>query len=151
MATRPPLPPFTRDSAAQSGDIGALGALLVRHHAGMRAVALSLLGRGPDAEDAVQDAALAALRRIGDVRDPEAVGAWLRMIVRNACRTRLLSVSETRFVEDSVLLATDDSPEQILERHAMRDWLWRAIDELSATLRMTVLLRHFSTRGSSYE
>lgn len=137
--------------AAQSGDAGALGALLVRHQAGMRAVALSLLGRGPDAEDAVQDGALVALRRIGDVRDPEAVGAWLRMIVRNACRTRLLSVNETRPVEDLVLLATDESPERILERHAMRDWLWRAIDELSPTLRMTVLLRHFSTRVTSYE
>jgi RNA polymerase sigma-70 factor (ECF subfamily) len=137
--------------AAQSGDVGALGALLVRHQAGMRAVALSLLGHGPDAEDAVQDAALVALRRIGDVRDPAAVGAWLRMIVRNGCRTRLASVSETRLAEDAVVLGGDQTPEQILERHAMRDWLWCAIDELSPTLRITVLLRHFSTRVSSYE
>lgn len=137
--------------AAQWGDVGALGALLVRHQAGMRAVALSLLGHGPDAEDAVQDAALVALRRIGDVRDPAAVGAWLRMIVRNGCRTRLASVSETRLAEDAVVLGGDQTPEQILERHAMRDWLWCAIDELSPTLRITVLLRHFSTRVSSYE
>ncbi len=54
----------------------------------MRAVAMSLLGYGPDAEDVVQDAALTALRRIGDVRDPAAVGAWLRAVVRNAARMR---------------------------------------------------------------
>jgi RNA polymerase sigma factor (sigma-70 family) len=137
--------------AARSGDTGALGALLMRHQAGMRAVALSLLGRGPDAEDAVQDAALVALRRIGDVRDPEAVGAWLRMIVRNACRTRLRSAHRTRPVDDPVLLAVDGNPERTVEQHAMRDWLWRAIDELSPTLRTAVLLRHFSTRVTSYE
>jgi RNA polymerase sigma-70 factor (ECF subfamily) len=131
--------------------MGALGALLAGHQAGMRAVALSLLGHGPDAEDAVQDAALVALRRIGDVRNPEAVGAWLRMIVRNACRSRLLSASETRFTEDFMLPGAGESPEQIMERHAMRDWLWSAIDELTPALRTTVLLRHFSARVSSYE
>ncbi|WP_406319317.1 RNA polymerase sigma factor [Streptomyces sp. NBC_00118] len=49
-------------------------------------MALGLPGHGPDAEDAVQDATLTALRRIGDVRDPAAVGAWLRAIVRNIAR-----------------------------------------------------------------
>jgi DNA-directed RNA polymerase specialized sigma24 family protein len=73
---------------AQSGDVVALGLLLSRHRPGMRAVALSLLGHGQDADDAVQDASLVALLRIGDVRDPAAVGPWLRMIVRNAYRTR---------------------------------------------------------------
>ena len=68
------------------GEVAALGLLLEQHRAGMRAVALSILGPGPDADDAVQDAALTALRGIGDVRDPAAVGAWLRMIVRNRCR-----------------------------------------------------------------
>ena len=57
--------------------------------AGMYAVALALLGHSPDAEDAVQEAALIALRRIGEVREPDAVGPWLRMVVRNACRAQL--------------------------------------------------------------
>jgi len=137
--------------AAQSGDAGALGALIVRHQAGMRAVALSLLGPGPDGEDAVQDAALVALRRIGDVRNPEAVGAWLRMIVRNACRDRLRSMPETGRVEDLDLLSSDESPERVLERHAFRDWIWQAIEDLSPVLRMTVMLRHFNSRAMSYE
>ncbi|MEZ0077104.1 RNA polymerase sigma factor (sigma-70 family) [Planotetraspora sp. GP83] len=138
--------------AAGSGDVDALGTLLLRHEAGMRAVALSLLGHGSDVEDAVQDAAVVALRRIGDLRDPEAVGAWLRMIVRNACRTRLRSAWQPRPLDDLVLAAADDeSPERLLERHAMRDWIWRAIEELSPPLRMTVMLRHFSSRVTSYE
>ena len=65
-----------------AGDASCLGVLLDRHRAGMRAVAVALLGYGPAAEDAV----VTALRRLHDVRDPEAVGAWLRGIVRNACQ-----------------------------------------------------------------
>ena len=49
--------------SAQSGAVSSLGLLLARHQAGMRAVALSILGYGPDAEDAVQDASMTALSR----------------------------------------------------------------------------------------
>ncbi|MDX3771981.1 MULTISPECIES: sigma-70 family RNA polymerase sigma factor [unclassified Streptomyces] len=134
--------------AAQSGEVAAVGVLIERHRAAMHAVALGVLGYGPEAEDAVQDASLIALRRIGDVRQAESVGAWLRMIVRNVCRARLRSaVSTTPFPE----LGVAAGPEEIIDRHAMRDWLWRAIDELSPVLRMTVMLRYFSPRTPSYE
>ncbi|WP_220039860.1 RNA polymerase sigma factor [Nonomuraea aridisoli] len=137
--------------AAQDGDVAALGALLERHRAGMRAVALSVLGNVPDVEDAVQEASLIALRRVGDVRRPESCGAWLRMIVRNVCRAHLRSAAGTTPVPDLATLAAATGPEQVIDEHAMRDWLWRAIDELSPTLRMTVMLRHFSPRTPSYE
>ncbi len=51
--------------AAQAGDVASLGLLLERHRAGMRAVAVSVLGPGSDVDDVMQDAALAALRRVG--------------------------------------------------------------------------------------
>lgn len=77
--------------AARNGDAAALGALIERHRPGMRAVALAMLGWGPDADDAVQDAILIALSRLGDLRDPAAAGPWLRTITRNAARMRLRS------------------------------------------------------------
>lgn len=46
---------------ARSGDASCLGLLFERHMADMRAVAVALLGYGPDADDAVQDATVAAL------------------------------------------------------------------------------------------
>jgi RNA polymerase sigma-70 factor (ECF subfamily) len=129
---------------AQAGEAGALGLLLARHQGGMHAVALSLLGHGPDTEDALQDATLIALRRIGDVRDPAAVGPWLRMIVRNVCRARLRTTREVRSTDGLMLLSGDPTPEQVLEQHALRDWIWHAIQELSPLLRLTVMLRYFS-------
>ncbi|WP_329459292.1 RNA polymerase sigma factor [Streptomyces sp. NBC_01497] len=137
--------------AAQAGDVAALGLLLERHRAGMRAVALSILGPGPDVDDVIQDAAVAALRRVGDVRDPAAVGAWLRMIVRNACRSLVRGSVPTRPIDDLHLTSADAGPEQWLEHHTMRDWIWEALEGVSPVLRLPLVLRHFSTRVTSYE
>ncbi|MFE4291175.1 RNA polymerase sigma factor [Streptomyces sp. NPDC056647] len=137
--------------AAQAGDVTALGLLLERHRAGMRAVALSVLGPGPDVDDVVQDAAVTALRRVGDVRDPAAVGAWLRMIVRNAARSLLRGSVPVQPIDDLHLPSTDAGPERWLEQHALRDWIWEAVEELSPALRLPLVLRHFSTGVTSYE
>ncbi|MEU4675557.1 sigma-70 family RNA polymerase sigma factor [Micromonospora sp. NPDC023737] len=137
---------------AQTGDATALGVLLSRHEAQMRAVAVSMLGYGPDAEDAVQDAMVIALSRIGEVRDPAAVGAWLRTVVRNNCRmvlraARPLPVAEPEWF---ALPADSPTPEQALDRGALRDWVWHAIDALSESDRLVTLLRYFSD-ASSYD
>ena len=137
--------------AAQSGEVAALGLLLERHRDGMRAVALSILGPGVDADDVMQDAALTALLRIGDVRDPAAVGAWLRMIVRNAGRLVLREAVLVRPVSELPLVAAQLGPEQWLERNALRDWVWEALAELSPALRMPLLLRYFAAEVTSYE
>jgi RNA polymerase sigma-70 factor (ECF subfamily) len=136
--------------AAQGGEIAALGLLLERHEPGMRAVALSILGPGPDAQDVVQDAALSALRRIADLRDPKAVGPWLRMIVRNRCHTVLRDAHRTEPLE-SLPSSLSGDPQQSLERSALRDWIWEAVEQLSPTLRLPLVLRHFSQNLTSYE
>ncbi|MGI5490096.1 RNA polymerase sigma factor [Microtetraspora malaysiensis] len=137
--------------AARAGDVTALGLLLEQHRAGMRAVVLSILGPGPDVDDVMQDAALIALRRIGDLRDPRAVGPWLRMIVRNQCRGLLRTSRRTEPVAELALRDIDDGPGELLERHAMRDWVWEAIEELSPALRLPLVLRHFTEAVTGYE
>ncbi|SIM79481.1 RNA polymerase sigma factor [Micromonospora cremea] len=137
---------------AQAGEAAALGVLLARHEAEMRAVALSLLGYGPDAEDAVQDAMVVALRRIGELRDPAAIGPWLRAIVRNNSRMTLRGPRPVPVADPEWFAqpATNPTPEEALERGALRDWVWHAIGELSEPDRMVTLLRYFS-EASSYE
>ena len=139
-------------AAARGGDAAGLGALLERHRPGMRAVALNLLGWRPDAEDVVQDAILVALARLGDLRDPAAAGPWLRAITRNAALMRLRSSGR----ETALGLPADDlpalepTPEDVLDNHALRDWVWSALAELSESLQVAVLLRYFTT-VTSYE
>ncbi|MFF5499820.1 RNA polymerase sigma factor [Streptomyces aquilus] len=137
--------------AAQTGDVSALALLLERHRPGMRAVALSLLGPGPDVDDVMQEAALVALRRVADIRDPEAVGPWLRMVVRNRCRTLLRTAQRVEPMETVPLAASGATPEQILQTHALRDWVWEAVEAMTPTLRLPLVLRYFSTQVTSYQ
>jgi RNA polymerase sigma-70 factor (ECF subfamily) len=121
----------------------------------MQAVALALLGHGPDAEDAVQEAALIALRRVGEVRNPDAFGPWLRMVVRNACRAQLRRTRAVPVADLSGSAAMDwpqdpPDPAQALDRHALRDWVWSALEDLSPGLRLVTMLRYF-TGVTSYE
>ncbi|MCA2214376.1 RNA polymerase sigma factor [Jidongwangia harbinensis] len=131
--------------AARGGAVECLGVLLARHRAGMVAVALSLLGHRPAAEDAVQEAALVALRRIGDLRDPDAVGPWLRAIVRNACRMQLRGAREVPVDQlDALALPAGADPADLVDRQATGDWVWRAVHELSPALRLVTMLRYFT-------
>jgi RNA polymerase sigma-70 factor (ECF subfamily) len=140
--------------SVRAGDVAALGTLLVRHRPAMLAVAYGLMGYGPEAEDAVQEASLVALRRIGDVRDPQAVGAWLRTVVRNACRMRLrrpgmVSLDAAPGFAES-LPSNGPDPAELLERHVLRDWIWSAVEQLPAPQRLAVMLRYF-TGASTYQ
>lgn len=65
--------------AARGGDCTCLGVLLERHRARLYAAALRVLGFRPEAEDAVHDRFLIALRHIGDLKDPQAIVGWLHM------------------------------------------------------------------------
>lgn len=132
--------------AALAGDATCLGLVLERYRADMRAVAISVLGYGPAAEDAVQDAMLTALRSLGSLRDPDAVGGWLRAITRNACRMQLRAARPTLPLDFD--LAGAETAEQVLDRHALRDWVWHAIGQLSEPLQVVVLLRHFGPMHS---
>lgn len=71
-----------------------------------------LLGYGPEAEDAV------------------------RAVVRNACRRRPRT-PETASLDAAVGFAeslSSDGPDaaELLERHALRDWVWTAVEPLPA-------------------
>ena len=59
------------------------------YQARMYRVALTILGRGTDAEDAVQDALLSAWRALGSLRDEQYFETWLMRILINVCRSEL--------------------------------------------------------------
>jgi len=141
---------------ARNGDTASLGILLDRHRASLYALALGFLGHGPDAQDAVQDAFLLALRKIGHLREPEAAGAWLRSIVRNLCLSKLRErqggVVLANLVEDQGPREPHESSvEEALDRLAMRDWVWTALSELPEPLQVTALLRYFGSYDSYEE
>jgi RNA polymerase sigma factor (sigma-70 family) len=135
--------------AARGGDAGAFGTLLERHRAPLYASALAVLGERAAAQDVVQDAFLIALRRLGDLREPSAVAGWLHAIVRNATRMRVRRASHELASEAPPARGDVIDAEAALERLALRDWVWTALERLPEDLGVTVMLRYFS-RHSSY-
>ena len=141
--------------AAHNGDAASLGVLLERHRAALYALALRILGRGPEAQDAVQDAFVVALSGIDRLREPQSVGGWLRGVLRNVCLMRLrerrgevLFEERPHRVEEGTL---ELSAEEAIDRLALREWVWTALSELPEALRVTAMLRYFGSYGSYEE
>lgn len=142
--------------AAQTGDVASLGILLERHRASLYAVALKILGYTPQAQDAVQDAFLIALRKIDQLREPEAVGGCLHTIVRNVCLSQLRrGQGEVPFDEHTTTHLqkehTELPGEEAIDQLALREWVWTALEELPEDMRVTAMLRYFGSYASSYE
>jgi RNA polymerase sigma-70 factor (ECF subfamily) len=75
--------------AARRGDRAAYDAVVRRKVESVYRTARAILGNEADAEDATQEAFLAAWRFLPRLRDPERFEAWFARILVNACRARL--------------------------------------------------------------
>jgi RNA polymerase sigma-70 factor (ECF subfamily) len=132
---------------ARTGDRWAAEALYRRHAGDALRLAMFLLGRRSDAEDAVQDAFVAALGKLGGLRDPAAFARWLMRIVANAARgrlrrRRLLSWLGLDGGDPDVTLERYAAPGVTAEQRAELAWLDRALGEMPDRERIPWLLRH---------
>jgi RNA polymerase sigma factor (sigma-70 family) len=101
--------------SALDGDVASLSALLDRYRASLYARAVAYLGRPEDAADAVQETFLLALTRLGQLRDPEAVGGWLHAVMRSVCAMELRRPARRIMVAElgSDVPAPQDAVEQL--------------------------------------
>lgn len=76
-------------AAHRGGDRKAFDELVRRHSPRMWSVAVGVLKGRQDAEDAVQEALVAAYRRFDGYRGDAAVGTWLHRILVNVCLDRM--------------------------------------------------------------
>ena len=135
--------------SAREGNVSALGVLLERHRPRLLATAISLVGFGPDAEDAVQETFLIAMQHIGTVREPSAAGAWLQVVIRRWCLEHQRR-RRSEVVVDTPPDVADDRPtvEERIERLELREWIWTALDRLPEPLRVSAMLRYFGSYDS---
>jgi RNA polymerase sigma-70 factor (ECF subfamily) len=103
-----------------------------------------LLREPADAEDAVQEAYLQALRHFGGFRGENA-RAWLLTIVRRVCWAwsdrgrRHASATDPELLDD--LPADEDDPETRLIRGELQAELTRVVDALPLPFREVIVLR----------
>lgn len=136
--------------AAQDGDVTAFAVLVEEHRAALRATAIGVLGHVTEVDDAVQDAVLIALGQLPQLRDPAAVGPWLRSVVRTSCLMLLRSRRATPVGDPEPLMPPDvgRGPADLLDRAATRDWVQTAVAALPEPVREVTVLRHFSGQSS---
>ena len=141
MVTETGLPGVARDQVAADGDARAVAfrQLVDRHLADAYRLATAILNSATEAEDATQDAFVAAWKRWHTLRDPAAFQAWFDRILVNTCRNRLrsrrpvLDISAELDVPAAALgIASED-----------RDAIERALARLSDDQRIVVALRFY--------
>jgi RNA polymerase sigma-70 factor, ECF subfamily len=105
--------------AAQTGDQAALERLLEPHERALYALCRGILQHADDAEDAVQETFLRALRALPGFRGEAALRTWLfRIAVRVCLDWKRASQPAERWEEERGSLAGADlSPEAIVLRH----------------------------------
>ena len=77
--------------AAMGGDRAAMETLWCQHRRWIAAVLLVHKSAGDQVEDLLQDVAMTFVKKIGSVRDPSKIRAWLRTVAINAARASVRS------------------------------------------------------------
>lgn len=142
---------------ARGGDDAAFAELVRRHHAAIRGLCLSMLDDASEADDAAQDAFLAAHKALARFRGQSAFGSWLYRIAANRCLDRLRrrgreklsswdALAEEGGEAFEALLGTEPEAALSLEQ---KDLVARALARLSPEHRLILTLRE--VQGLDYQ
>ena len=135
--------------AARKGDSDAYGCLVVSHAVVARRVAYSFLGNWDEAEDVVQDAALAAWQAIERFDPARSFRPWFFRIVANAAldQLRRRRVRAAEPLHES-LPSRGVLPDAAADRIMMRDRIDAAMADLPERQRVAVMM--FDAEGYSH-
>lgn len=137
------------------GDERVLERVMRKHNRMLFRIARSILNDDAEAEDALQEAYLAAFRNIGSFQGAAKMSTWLARIVINEALGRLRKRNrgavivpfagrergEPSLEEDAMADSTAESPDAAVLRGELRRLLERRIDELPAQFRTVFILR----------
>lgn len=128
---------------AQGGDIDAYEALVRASTRRLYLTAYRIVRDADAAEDATQQALVAAWRELPSLRDPDRFEAWTYRLVVRACLTERRRHRRTRVREiavgDMAIPASDDA----VGATDLRDQLDRALGALPDDQRAVVVLHHY--------
>jgi RNA polymerase sigma-70 factor (ECF subfamily) len=134
----------------QAGDLGAFEQLVERFQSMVHGLAMSILRRPEDAEEAAQDAFLKLFRARGQFDHQRALEPWLLRIAGNACRDKLrrrksveLPVLRSEAGERDPLLDVPDSRAAVGAARQHVDHTVRGVlEQLSERVRLPLELKY---------
>jgi RNA polymerase sigma factor (sigma-70 family) len=135
---------------ARAGDRTAFGQLLEQHLPAARRLALAAVGQPSDADEAVQDASVAAWQRLNALQDPAAFRSWFLRIVwrkaldrRRSIRTwleRYTSAASDTEAPELDYVSNDPSPDATLLGRELERAITQVVKSLPRRLRDPFLL-----------
>ena len=136
----------------QRGNPAAFAALMRRYNQRLYRTARAILKDDSGAEDALQEAYVAAYRHIGEFRGDAAISTWLTRIVVNQALQALRKTRRERVVVPfdetpdgartmDIADAPSGTPENMMLRAEMRRLVEGKIDELPESYRTVFMLR----------
>ncbi len=147
--------------AAQGGDLDAFNLIVLQHQDLLFGIAVRMLNDEDDAADAVQEALIAAFRKLDTFRGGS-LRSWLARIVVNACYDWLRGQKRRKTVplepldedgetfESSYWLADPAlGPEALFDLAETRDAIQASLDRLTPAYRATLIL--VDIEGLSYQ
>jgi RNA polymerase sigma-70 factor, ECF subfamily len=136
-------------SACLQGDEIAIERLVHQHEAGVFKLALSVLDDPLEANEAAQDAFIAALAALGRYQDNSTFKAWLYTITLNTCRSRLRkrkTLDKLRLTLTSIFQVQTQklpTPEDAVIQNEKDAALWQALKNMDEKHRLPLVLRYF--------
>jgi RNA polymerase sigma-70 factor (ECF subfamily) len=127
--------------------------LMRRHNQRLYRLARSMLRDAADAEDALQEAYLAAFQGMDGFRGEASLATWLSRVVANQCLARMRRQARRDNIVPMVAMGAEEQeqhamptpesegPDRMLLRAELRAVLERKLDELPETFRTVFVLR----------
>jgi len=132
----------------RAGEPAAIEWLVKTHQAALYRLALSILDDPAEADEAVQETFLAALRRLSSYRGQAAFTTWLYAIAVNVSRSRWRKGRAWQRLRDLLQAARWGAapaplPEAALSQRETQAAVWAAIQRLGERHRLPVILRYY--------
>ena len=132
-------------SRARGGDREAFGALVEQYRDNVYRLAYRMCGNAYDADEAAQEAFVAAWRALPNFRGDAKFSTWLYRLTTNAAIDVMRREKRHQTVGDGEMvdLADDaDSPQETVERTEQQETVQKALATLSEEYREVLLLRY---------
>ena len=132
-------------SRARDGDREAFGALVEQYRDNVYRLAYRMCGNAYDADEAAQEAFVAAWRALPNFRGDAKFSTWLYRLTTNAAIDVMRREKRHQTVGDGEMmeLADDaDSPQETVERTEQQEAVQNALATLSEEYREVLLLRY---------
>lgn len=132
-------------SRARGGDRDAFGALVEQYRDNVYRLAYRMCGNAYDADEAAQEAFVAAWRALPNFRGDAKFSTWLYRLTTNAAIDVMRREKRHQTVGDGekMELADDaDSPQETVERTEQQEAVQKALATLSEEYREVLLLRY---------